>query len=220
MRVLGRIISFFLAVLLGFWLASADILTGTQAGEVMDTIVAYLPDREQVYKLFDGSSADEIPEVNVDNNVNNFTVGEEVVTSHNEVDYAIVEAAIVELTNELRQEKGLSTLTQNDMLRAAAYVRAEELEEQFSHTRPDGTDAFTVFQEEGIFYPYQIVGENLAMGTKYLLEQEMAEFLFQGWIESEGHYANMIREEYEEIGGGVHYEGEMLYGTQVFSGKR
>src|SRR5690625_3295684 len=219
MRVLGRIISFLLAVLLGFWLASADILTGTQAGEVMDTIVSYLPDRQQVHDLFNGTSTDETPKVNVDANVDHYA-GEETATSNQEVDYAIVEAAIIDLTNELRQEKGLSTLAPNDMLRAAAYIRAEELEEQFSHTRPDGTDAFTVFQEEGIFYPYLMVGENLAMGTKYLPEQEMAEFLFQGWVESEGHYANMIRQEYEEIGVGVHFDGEMLYATQVFGTQR
>ena len=38
------------------------------------------------------------------------------------------------------------------------------------------------------------------MATYHTDEEGMAEFIFNGWVESEGHYENMIRPEYAEIG--------------------
>lgn len=133
-----------------------------------------------------------------------------------EVDYRIVEERIIELVNELRTEKGLNPVERNDMLKKAATIRAQETEESFSHTRPNETDAFTVLQEEGIEYPYRMIGENLAMGTNYLDEIGMAELFFEGWVDSEGHYETMIEPAYQEIGVGIHYDGHYLYATQFF----
>ena len=48
MRFLRNVIALLLAVLFGFWLASAGILTDTKTGDVMDTIVSYLPDRKRL----------------------------------------------------------------------------------------------------------------------------------------------------------------------------
>lgn len=136
------------------------------------------------------------------------------------VDYQLIENTITDLVNELRTKLGLATLRTNDTLRLAANIRAVEIEKSFSHTRPNGTDPFTVLEEEGIEYPYYIAGENLAMATFYRDDEYMARLLFNGWVESEDHYQTMINPEFKEIGVGVHYDGEILYATQFFGAQR
>lgn len=137
-------------------------------------------------------------------------------TRPDEIDYTLVEERIMTLLNELRQEQGLLPLTKNDTLKAAADHRAIETQTSFSHTRPDGSDFYTIILTEDYQYPYQMVGENLAMATYFKDEEGMAEFLFNGWVESEGHYANMIQPDFLEVGIGVHYDGEFLYAVQLF----
>lgn len=220
MRFLRNIISLLLALLLGFWLASANILAGTEVGEVVEDIVSYLPDRSDLerWEVLEPTVIEDTPETTV-NEQESLELSSNTSES-GEVDDAIVEETIIDLVNELRQEQGVQPVESNEMLRAAANIRAEETEEAFSHTRPDGSDAFTVFEEEGISYPYRTVGENLGMATYHLEEEGMAEFIFNGWVDSEGHYQNMIRPDFEEIGVGVHYDGDILYATQLFGTQR
>lgn len=222
MKFLRTVIGLLIAVLIGFWLATADILTGTQVGDVMEDVVSYLPDRGDLerFDLLEPPMSDDISETEVEEQEEIDPPQSSSTSADGEVNYQIVEETIIDLVNELRQELDVPTVESNDMLTAAANIRAEETEELFSHTRPDDTDAFTVFQEEGISYPYRTVGENLGMATYHLDEAGMAEFIFNGWVESEGHYENMIRADFEEIGVGVHYDGEILYATQLFGTQR
>jgi len=220
MRFLRKLIGFLLTVLLGFWLASANILTGTQVGDAMETIVSYLPDREDINNLPPITNDSQETEIDSATQDNVEQPPRSSIAEDSDIDFELIETTIIELVNELRQEQGVSPVAPNEMLRKAATIRAQETEEAFSHTRPDGSDAFTVFEEEGISYPYRTVGENLGMATYHLDEVGMAEFIFDGWVESEGHYENMIRPEYEEVGVGVHYDGEFLYATQMFGTQR
>nr|WP_321292841.1 CAP domain-containing protein [uncultured Trichococcus sp.] len=137
-------------------------------------------------------------------------------TRPEEIDYTLVEDKIMFLLNDLRMEEGLLPLTKNETLKAAADFRAIETQTSFSHTRPDGTDFYTIILTDAYWYPYQTVGENLAMATYFNDEEGMAEFLFDGWVESEGHYANMVHPDFLEVGIGVHYDGEFLYAVQLF----
>ncbi|OJF93049.1 CAP domain-containing protein [Alkalibacterium sp. 20] len=219
MKLLRKFITLLLAITIGFWLGVSGILNGTRLGGWMNTAVDYMPTQTEISQL--RSSFDTIPiigESSFTDNQESPAADNTIIETneHEEVDYDKVEQTIISLLNELREEQNLNTLKSNDMLKAAAIIRAKETEESFSHTRPNGTDPFTVFEEEGISYPYRIVGENLGMATYYMSEEEMAELLFDGWVESEGHYENMIKPEYEEIGVGVHYDGEFLYATQLF----
>ena len=220
MKLLSKIISLLLAITIGFWLGVSGLLNGTRLGTWMNTAVDYFPTRSELSQL--QTSFDTVPVIGdfsfTDTQETTETETNTIfeTNKHADVDYATVEQTIITLVNELRQELDLNTLASNDMLKAAAIIRAKETEESFTHTRPNGTDPFTVFQEEGITYPYKIVGENLGMATYYMNEEEMAELLFDGWVESQGHYENMIRADYEEIGVGVHYDGEFLYATQLF----
>lgn len=218
MKFIKKVIVLLLAVFLGFWLGFSGILNGTKIGNVMEKTVSYLPNSNEVRRfktstvpLFDDLIQSNSSTVNENPETNSSITGE-----HPDVDYANVEETIIRLVNELRQELNLPILESNDMLKAAAMMRAKETEESFSHTRPNGLDAFSIFEEEGIEYNYQRAGENLGMATYYMSEEEMAELIFEGWVESEGHYKNMVLPDYEEIGIGVHYDGEFLYATQIF----
>lgn len=229
-KFIGKLLTLLVAVIFGFWLATTNILMGTRVGDWMDTLMGYLPGTDEQTHIevnlpsvserlshfpdwFTEEPADE--EMDEESAESSITT-RQAQSENTEVDYGVVEAAILESLNELRVEQDLNPLTANDELREAATIRAIETEELFSHTRPDGSDAFTVFEEDDITYNYQLVGENLGMATNYLEEQEMADLLFNGWVESEGHYENMIRPEYQEVGIGVHYDGEYLYATQMF----
>lgn len=220
MKLLRKIITLLLVLTIGFWLGVSGLLNGTRAGNWMNTAVDYLPTRTELQQL--RSSFDTLPIIGDTSFVTNQNGLEEennaILESHSstDVDYEHVEKTIITLVNELRVEQGVEPVVSNDMLKSAAIIRAVETEEIFSHTRPDGRSAFTVFEEEGIVYPYKIVGENLGMATYYMNDEDMAELLFNGWVESEGHYENMIKPEYKEIGVGVHYDGEFLYATQLF----
>ena len=95
---------------------------------------------------------------------------------------------IVRLTNELRRSLGLNELVVNDALMNAAQEYANTIPANHSHDFP-----LSISITEKWGYPYSC-GENLAW---YFTSAESA---FEGWKSSPGHYHNMIRERFDEIG--------------------
>ncbi|MDR3085400.1 MAG: CAP domain-containing protein, partial [Christensenellaceae bacterium] len=71
---------------------------------------------------------------------------------------------VVRQVNEERARQGLSPLTVDDQAVAAASVRAAEIAQSFSHTRPNGSDPFTALKEAGA--SYRGAGENIAKGQQ------------------------------------------------------
>ena len=71
---------------------------------------------------------------------------------------------VVKLVNEERTKAGLSPLTMDAGITAAANVRAREIKQSFSHTRPDGRSFSTALQEQGV--TFRGSGENIAWGQK------------------------------------------------------
>lgn len=136
------------------------------------------------------------------------------------VNETLIEELIFQSVNELRAKLSINPVTRNESLRLAATVRAIETEESFSHTRPDGTEPFTVLDEPETLYAYSMAGENLAMATFFKDERHMSQLIFEGWVDSEGHYETMVNPEFDEIGIGIHYDGEILYATQFFGKPR
>ena len=129
--------------------------------------------------------------------------------------YQDMNAEAVQLLNELRQSKGLRSLVwnPNSALQSAAQLRAKEIERYFSHTRPDGSSCFTVLNQYGL--SYRTCGENIAYGTN--LSAEGATDL---WINSPGHYKNMINPDFREIGLACYVSGENIYWVQLFFTRR
>lgn len=100
-------------------------------------------------------------------------------------------AQVVELVNQERQKAGLKALTVNVQAERAAEIRAREIETSFSHTRPNGTDFFTVLRETGV--SYQSAGENIAYGQKTPTQ------VMNSWMNSSGHRANILGSNYTSI---------------------
>ena len=113
----------------------------------------------------------------------NFTVSGKVY-----YDYAY---EVLELLNELRLSLGKAPLKMDYTLMNDAMLRAAESGLYFSHTRPNGRGCFTAVTE-----PFSAVGENIAIGYT------SPKAVMNGWINSPGHYSNMISDCYDTIGVG------------------
>lgn len=101
------------------------------------------------------------------------------------------------LVNQARAENGLEPLSWSNGLAADAAVRAQEIVTSFSHTRPDGSDWWTVD-------PDLMYGENLACG------QSTAQEVFNSWWASPGHRANILGD-YRTCGFALYYNGDAAY---------
>lgn len=117
---------------------------------------------------------------------------------------------VVRLVNIERERAGLAPLTMDATLSAAAQVRAQEIDVSFSHTRPDGTSCFTVLKAFGI--GYRACGENIAKGSPSPAR------VVEGWMNSAGHRANILNENFTTIGVGVHADAAgTLHWAQLFT---
>ena len=117
------------------------------------------------------------------------------------VDVEAAKQEIVELTNQLRADNGITALRIDDKLMQAAQVRAEEMaaNSKVTHTRPDGSNYTTVTN-----VPY--VSENLTeVADLYMQQQKKAlpEAALMAWSNSEGHRKNMLNQNVSAIGVGI-----------------
>ncbi len=126
---------------------------------------------------------------------------------------AQLESEVVRLVNQERAKQGLPALTALPILEATADVRSRELVQKFSHTRPDGSSCFTAFPAWGD-YPDSVstVAENIAEGYR------TPESVMEGWMNSSGHRANILKENHRYIGVGCYESGGRYYWVQVFAG--
>ena len=128
----------------------------------------------------------------------------------NIIDLSVFAAEVFDLTNAERESAGLQPLSRMAALTLAAEVRASEIIESFSHTRPDGRSCFTAFDESNVSYRW--AGENLAMGQRTPAE------VVRGWMESPGHRENILTAEFGHLGIGVAMDASgRLYWTQTFT---
>lgn len=117
---------------------------------------------------------------------------------------------VVNLVNQERAKAGLSPVTADTSIQAAAQVRAKEIEKSFSHTRPDGSSFSTALTQQGV--TYRGSGENIAWG------QKTPEQVMNGWMNSEGHRANILNKNFTKIGVGYHQNASGTnYWTQLFT---
>lgn len=109
---------------------------------------------------------------------------------------------VMNLVNQERGNAGLNELKMDADLMEAAMQRAAELVFSFSHTRPSGQSCFTVSDKA--------FGENIAAGYWD------ADSVMNGWMNSEGHRANILREYYTSIGVGCFWYDGVGYWVQLF----
>ena len=110
--------------------------------------------------------------------------------------------SVVNQVNRERAARGLSALRVDPALTAAAQIRAKEIVQKFSHTRPDGTKWSTVSSAA--------YGENIAKG------QKTADKVMAAWMTSSGHRANILRANYGSIGVACLQSGGVYYWVQLF----
>ena len=119
------------------------------------------------------------------------------------------ESEMLELCNQQRRANGKPDLKLNKTLCANAAVRAEEIsrDDWFSHQRPDGTMCFTA-----VTVDYMTCGENIAYGTR------TASATVAAWMDSPGHRANILSDEFTQAGFGCYELDGVRYWTQFFIG--
>ena len=117
---------------------------------------------------------------------------------------------VVKLVNEERAKAGLPALTMDADVTAAANVRAKEIKQQFSHTRPDGSSFSTALKEQGV--AFRGSGENIAWG------QKTPEQVMNGWMNSDGHRANILNKNFTNIGVGYYQDANGVnHWVQLFT---
>lgn len=113
------------------------------------------------------------------------------------------EAEVIAKVNEIRVANGLNTLRYDASLEASAAVRANELNVRFSHTRPDGSDWYTV-------NPDLMYGENLADGYN------TADAVINAWMASPAHKANILKPDFTTVAVSTTVKDGKTYWAQEF----
>ena len=120
---------------------------------------------------------------------------------------------VLKETNKNRNSGGKEGLSTFSSIQKASHVRAGEIVDYFSHTRPDGTSCFTVLKSKKI--KYYSAGENIAAG------QGSPQAVLNSWMNSPGHKANIMNGNFSHLGAGYkEAPGTMYrkYWVQLFVG--
>lgn len=117
-----------------------------------------------------------------------------------------VEAEVLDLINAHRQENGLAPLANASTLNISSHNHSQDMAENgyFSHTSLDGSSPFDRMRDAG--YSCGTMGENIAAG------QTSAQQVFEGWMNSPGHNANMLNPNFEAVGIGLVSAPDSPYG--------
>ncbi len=102
---------------------------------------------------------------------------------------------VLRLVNVERKKEGLAPLKYYYDGQKAGDTRAKEINQFFSHDRPDGRACFTALDDLNI--NYCTAGENIAYG--YSTPADVVE----GWMNSPGHRKNIMSENFEYLIVGV-----------------
>lgn len=120
---------------------------------------------------------------------------------------------VLDLVNGERAKYNLTPLVMGDAeLNKAAQIRAQEISVNASHTRPNGTSCFTIWDECNSMST--ATGENAAWGSV------SPEEVVNDWMNSAGHRANILDPEAREMSVGYYYSSNSQYGhnwTQLFA---
>lgn len=116
------------------------------------------------------------------------------------------EKELLDLVNKERKANGLASLTINEDLVKVARLKALDMIDKnyFSHTSPTYGNLFKMLKQFNISYSY--AGENLAGNSIISLAHESL-------INSSGHRANILGQNYKQIGIGIVDGG--VYGKMI-----
>jgi uncharacterized protein YkwD len=131
-----------------------------------------------------------------------------------------MEAQIFALLNQQRAANGLSALTVDPRLVAAAQLHSQNMadlslvvgmSEALSHTLMGSPEPSVTTRADYVGFDYRIIGENIAFGY------QDANAVMTAWMNSAGHRANILYSAYTSVGVGVRYNSAgVAYYTQEF----
>lgn len=109
----------------------------------------------------------------------------------------VLPAVVVELTNTERENIAAQPLRRNALLDEAARLKAEDMakNQYFAHYSPDGVSPWYWFKQ--VSYTFAHAGENLA------IHFTDSDAVVTAWMNSPTHRANMVNNNYTEIGVGT-----------------
>lgn len=117
---------------------------------------------------------------------------------------------VLKYANAERKAVGASSLVEDKTLHKYAMIRAEEISDYFSHTRPDGTTILSKVFEMGIFYT---AAENIAYG------QGSPKEAIDAWMSSTmGHREALLSTNYTHCGIGYFKSDGIYYWAMIFAG--
>lgn len=122
---------------------------------------------------------------------------------------AVVRSDVISYTDEARIKEGGQSLSENELLDAAAQAKAEDMAARgyFAHVGPDGEEPWVWLERAG--YEYAYAGENLAV--RFNDSKDVVD----AWMASPTHRANIVKANYQEIGVGL-AEGTYKGGPATF----
>ena len=139
--------------------------------------------------------------------------------------WASLEEQVVEVVNQKRSEGAncgsegsfgaAGPLVMHPLLQCAARMHSMDMvvRDFFSHTNPDGESPWDRIAKTG-YGGYANAGENIAAGSA------TAAAVVDQWMNSDGHCANIMNPQFNEIGVGYYPGGQYgHYWTQVFTKK-
>ncbi|WP_034275697.1 CAP domain-containing protein [Haloechinothrix halophila] len=131
-----------------------------------------------------------------------FTVTPDVTTSESEPssEQASATDRVVRLVNEVRADHGCDAVTVDERIERAASKHSTDMAERnyFSHDTPEGVGFAERIEDEGYSSPG---AENIAKGYR------TAEDVMDGWMNSDGHRANILNCDLNTIGIGLDTNG-------------
>ncbi|MFG2806758.1 CAP domain-containing protein [Streptomyces massasporeus] len=122
-------------------------------------------------------------------------------------------AAVIDLTNRERTRHGLPPLSADPLLTTAAQAHSADMVARafYAHTAPDGGQPWDRAAAAGS--TRRSIGENIACGQRSPAD------VVEGWMNSPGHRANILKPGFTHIGVGFAGGGRAgMYWTQLFGG--
>ena len=111
---------------------------------------------------------------------------------------------VLDLVNKERAKVGARPLRLSSELQSAAMLRAREITQVMSHTRPNGRSCMTVLKNQWG------AGENTAGGN------ETPEEVVECWMNSPGHRQNILYPRFNKLGVGYCYDPNGVGGYQHY----
>lgn len=124
-----------------------------------------------------------------------------------------MEHAVLRRVNRIREAHGLRALVSNEALNAVArdYSRKMSHLGFFSHYDPTGRSVADRLRARGL--TFRLAAENIFQSTNF---SDPVAVAVEGWMESDGHRANILGPGFTETGIGIWRDGDRYHFTQIF----